>query len=94
MKSPNIKVHLGGLFPLPKDTLLVKVYEPLPEKRKLGVESNVNIRKFKEIGSKTRFHWIFQNGHLASFPLSKETRGSVFPVGGLVSVHMDSCIAK
>lgn len=43
MKSPNIKVHLGGLVPLPKDTLLVKVYEPLPEKRKLGVESNVNI---------------------------------------------------
>lgn len=54
------------LLPSPKDTLLLKVYEPLPEKRKLGVESNANVQKFKDVGSKARFSWIFQNGPLAS----------------------------
>lgn len=41
----SLRVGAGGsgLTALPKEGL--KVYEPLPEKRKLGVESNANVRR-------------------------------------------------
>ena len=84
----------GCLVPLPKDTLPSKAYEPLPEKRKLGAEANANIGKSKEIGSKAHFSWVFQNGHLPSFAPCKEMQVDVSPVGGLVSVCVDSGIAK
>lgn len=35
----------GGLAALPKDTLHFKVYEPLPEKRKLGVGSKAKVQR-------------------------------------------------